>query len=433
MKYASTQELGNEKETFSVPFLSVALTSVLFSLLLSWQANLVAEVVGVTAQQQRIIQYAAWILCLDAIVIVPFASLRMARKAKRFAVIKLAGIVVNVACNITLLVWYHMGVEGIFLSGVISSVVTLLLLLPTIATSWTLTWGGKLYEALLRFGLPTVPAGIAAMMIQVIDRPILEALTNKATVGIYQANYRLGIFMMLIVSMFDFAWRPFFFSHAREKEAPQLFARVMTYFLFLMMSVFLVLSLFLEDVVKLPVFWGHSILPAPYWGGLSIVPVILLAYVFLGVSNNVVAGIYIEKKTKYLPLATFAGAGVNIAANYLLIPHIGMMGAAVATLLSYAIMAVILYFVAQRFYAVPYESGRIYKIVASTLIVFALSQLVQLGPLQIVWKFGLLILFGVLLYFLRFFDAMELKRIAAAFRRTERDDSQVDLPADTGK
>jgi O-antigen/teichoic acid export membrane protein len=326
-----------------------------------------------------------------------------------------------------------MGVEGIFLSGVISSAVTLLLLLPTIAASWTLTWGGKLYEALLRFGLPTVPAGIAAMMIQVIDRPILEALTNKATVGIYQANYRLGIFMMLIVSMFDFAWRPFFFSHAREKEAPQLFARVMTYFLFLMMSVFLVLSLFLEDVVKLPVFWGHSILPASYWGGLSIVPVILLAYVFLGVSNNVVAGIYIEKKTKYLPLATFAGAGVNIAANYLLIPHIGMMGAAVATLLSYAIMAVMLYFVAQRFYAVPYESGRIYKIVASALIVFALSQLVQLGPLQIVWKFGLLILFGVLLYFLRFFDAMELKRIAAAFRRTERDDSQVDLPADTGK
>ena len=428
MKYASTLELGTEKETFSIPFTSVVVTSLIFSFFISWQSLGTAELVNLSPEYVGTLRYAAWILCLDAIAVVPFASLRMARKAKRFALIKIAGIILNVICNVVFLVGYHMGVEGIFLSGVISSAFVLLLLLPTIASLWTLTWVPRLFEALLRFGLPTVPAGIAAMMIQVINRPILESLTDKATVGVFQANYRLGIFMMLIVSMFDFAWRPFFFTHARDKDAPDLFGKVLTYFLLLMVGVFLLLSFFLEDVVKAPVFLGYAILPAAYWGGLSIIPLILLAYIFLGISNNVVAGVYIEKQTKYLPVVTFIGAAANIGANYLLIPRMGMMGAAVATLVSYALMAVLLYFVSQRFFVIKYETGRILKIVVSASIVFGLSRIVDLGELQILWKLGLLILFGGSLYATRFFEPAELNRLASLFKRKGGADSPTDLP-----
>jgi O-antigen/teichoic acid export membrane protein len=432
MKYASTLELGDERATFSIPFTSVVLTSLLFSLIISWQSTVVAGVVNLTSEYGKIVTYAAWILCLDALAVVPFASLRMARKAKRFAMIKLAGIILNVICNVVFLIWYHMGVEGIFLSGVISSAFALLLLLPTILSLWTIAWLPRLLRALLRFGLPTVPAGIASMMIQVIDRPILEALTNKATVGVYQANYRLGIFMMLIVSMFDFAWRPFFFTHARDKDAGDLFGKILTYFLLLMVSVFLLLSFFLEDVAKIPMFLGYPILPAPYWGGLSIIPVILLAYLFLGVSNTVVAGIYIEKQTKYLPLVTFLGAAANIATNYFLIPRMGMMGAAVATLVSYALMALILYNLSQRFFAVRYEAGRILKLVVSACVVFGLSRIIDLGALQILWKTALLLLFGISLYAARFFQSSELHRIASLFRRRVDGDSTPEIPKELG-
>ncbi len=159
------------------------------------------------------------------------------------------------------------------------------------------------------------------MMIQVINRPILEALKGSAAVGVFQANYRLGIFMMLLVSMFDFAWRPFFLTHAADSDAKPLFARVLTY-------VVLVLHAGLPPAELLPgrsscaprsSRAGRSSRP-PYWSGLEIVPVILLAYLFLGVYNNLVAGIYIEKKTAYLPVITFGAAAVNVAANYLLIP-----------------------------------------------------------------------------------------------------------------
>lgn len=430
MKYAATRELGDARETFTVPFLSVSATALVSTVMLSLLSAPVAGIINLPVEHAVVVQYSAWILCLDAVALIPFASLRMERKAKRFAAIKLSGIAVNVACNVVVLVKFHMGVEGIFLSGVISSAFTVALLLPSILRSLSPHWIGELYRALLRFGLPTVPAGIAAMMIQVINRPILEALTDKATVGVFQANYRLGIFMMLVVSMFDFAWRPFFFSQAQEKGAKELFARILTYFLLLMTSVFLLLSFFLDDLVKPPFFWGHSILPAAYWSGLAIVPVVMLAYVCLGVYNNLVAGIYIEKKTQYLPIATFVGALVNVAANYLLIPPMGMMGAAVATLLSYALMALLIYVMARRVYPVTYEGGRILRIVGAATAVYALHMFVHPDGFTILWKLFLLIVFLLLIYGMRFFEPAELRLLSGLWKRVSKTFRQDDIPPD---
>jgi O-antigen/teichoic acid export membrane protein len=416
LKYRSTLEVGNEKQNFTIPFLSLAISSVAFALLMIWQRNGLASLAGDPATYASLIPYAAAIVALDTCSIVPFASLRLARKAKLFASIRVTSIVVNVACNLFFLINYHTGIEGIFYSNIISSALTLVMLLPTILSHMTGQWNGRLYQALLRFGLPYVPAGIATMMIQVIDRPILLALTDKSTVGIYQANYRLGIFMMLVVSMFDFAWRPFFFTHANDADAKKLFARVLTYFILLMAAVFLGLSFFLEDVVKLPVFWGHSILPPEYWHGLAIVPAVLLGYMFLGISNNFVAGIYIEKKTQHLPANTFIGAFINVSANFLLIPFIGIMGAALATLFSYAAMALALYFVVQRFYPIKYEFDRIAKIAVAGIVVFSLYYFVRLETFEVVWKMALLVLFGALMYWMRFFEQSELRGITSLFR-----------------
>jgi O-antigen/teichoic acid export membrane protein len=349
--------------------------------------------------------------------LVPFASLRLSGHAKRFAFIRLAGIVVNVVCNLLFLIKFKWGMEGIFYSNIISSGLTVVLLLPTIFANVSFKWNTDLYAALLRFGLPYVPAGLASMMIQVIDRPILLALTDKSTVGIYQANYRLGIFMMLVVSMFDFAWRPFFLTHAKDPDAKPLFARVLTYAVFTMTSVFLLLSLFLEDIVKVRIFWGHSILPPEYWYGLSIVPVVLLGYMFLGISNNLVAGIYIEKQTRKLPMNTFIGAALNVVMNFLLIPVLGIMGAALATLASYVAMAIAMYVVVQRVYPIQYEFNRIAKIALAAIVVFALSYFVRPGSFEIVWKCGLFILFLAMMYRMKFFEQSELRALAARFRR----------------
>ena len=417
MKYLSTLEAGDKKQNFTVPFLTVLATSIALTLIVLWQRNPLAALIKVPDQFAVVVSYAGWILCLDAIAVIPFASLRMEGKAKVFVTVRMISIVVNVILNILFLTQYRMGVEGIFLSGVISSGLALVLLLPHIMANISWNWPGGLLPALLRFGLPSVPAGLATMMIQVIDRPILESLSGKAAVGIYQANYRLGIFMMLVVSMFDFAWRPFFFSHAGDPDARRLFARVLTYFSLIATLIFLVLSLFLGDIVKFPIFWGYSLVAEPYWVGLSIVPVVLLAYLFLGVYNNLLAGIFIEKKTSKLPVITFAGAIINVVANFLLIPPLGLMGAALATLAAYVVMAVVLYATVTRYYPVPYEWGRVAKIAVSSAVVFALYLFVDAGRFELLWKFALIGLFVGLMYSMKFFIPTELEILSRLFTR----------------
>lgn len=415
MRYTASKEIGSKQQNFSIPFLSVAATSLLFTLVILWQRDSLAVLGGVSMRNSSIITYSGWILLLDALAIIPFASLRMERKARMFAALKLFNIIATVSLTLVFLFHFRWGVEGIFLANVIASAGTLLLLIPTIAGNFTFKWDATLYKSLLRFSLPTVPAYIATIMIQVIDRPILQSLTDEATVGIYQASYRLGIFMMLIVSMFDFAWRPFFLSNANEPNAKQIFARVLTYFILFTTGFFLVISFFINDIVTLPIYHGKSIINPLYWGGLNIVPVVLLAYIFLGISNNLVAGIYIKKETKKLPLITFVGAAVNIGANYLLIPYMGIMGAAIATLLSYAIMAVVLYFIVRKIYPVEYEWERIAKISIASAVVFLLYHFVKLDSFELLWKFGLLALFAALMYGMKFFDASEISRLTRLF------------------
>lgn len=430
MKYVSTLEIGDRRQVFTVPFSAVTITAVLFSALLVAFADPVALLSGVPVGHQGLVAMGAGILLLDAIAIVPFAALRMASRARLFATIKIAGIVVNVVSNILFLFLWGAGVEGIFISGLLSSGVTLVLLLPVIVRNLTASWPGGLLPALLRFGLPSVPAGIAGMMLQVINRPILGSLQGDAAVGIFQANYRLGIFMMLMVSMFDFAWRPFFLQHADDEDAGPLFARVMTYFVLGGTAVFLALSFFLSDLIRWPVFGGHPLIAPRFQEGTDIIPVILLAYVFLGIYNNLIAGVYIRKRTALLPVVTFTAAGFHVVANYLLIPGFGLMGAAAATLLSYMLMAGMMYGMVRRFYAVPYETARLVKIGIAAIVAGVPALFLGPGALALAAKVLLLGAFVGVLVLLRFFEPGEWTAALRLVRRFAPSRARSAIPAD---
>jgi len=416
-RYASALEIGNAKQNYSTPFLSIFLTSLVFSTFLHLLSAPVASLIGIGPGYAILVRYAAWILFFDAICLIPFASLRLQNHAKLFASIKILNIVSNILLNVLLLLKFRLGVEGIFISGLVSSGLTFLLLLPTIRRQLQLEVHRDLFKHLLRFGLPLVPAALSGIAIQVIDRPILKALTNDGVVGIYQANYRLGIFMMLVVSMFDYAWRPFFLTTAKEENAKEIFSRVMTYFIVGASFIFLFFSFFIGDIVRIHVL-GHYFIKPEYWGGLSIVPIVLCAYVFTGVYTVLVAGVHIEKKTSILPYTTGAGAIVNVVCNYLLIPPLGMLGAAYATLFSYMVMAIALYVSVQRFYFVAYEFRRLVLTVIVTGLLFLLFLWIGLGGISIssfIIKALLLLAFPILLFVFKFFDSRELAALRQAF------------------
>ncbi len=368
LKYSAFKDIGDEKDNFSTPFISILLTSILFCALLVILKQPIAEFVELSANLNYLIILSALLLFFDANAVISFLKLRLERKAKLFSFIKITSILFNIALNVFLILKLKWGIEAIFISNLAASVLSFILLIPTLLKNFRFSFHKVLFTRLLKFGLPYLPAGLGMMLVQVIDVPILEKLTDIKTVGIYKANYKLGIFMMLFVNMFQYAWQPFFLINAKEENAKEIFSKVLTYFTIVGSIMLVILSLFISDIVKIN-FAGISIIGANYWAGLYIVPVILLAYLFNGLYVVFSAGIYIEEKSIYAPIVTGAGALTNVVVNYILIPQLNIMGAALATLLSYTIMASGYYIVTQKFYRINYDYLKLVKIGLATLFV----------------------------------------------------------------
>jgi O-antigen/teichoic acid export membrane protein len=414
MKYAAIKEDYPEKEVFSTPFLSVLVSALLLSSFIILLRIPISSFMSIPAEFTFIIYFIASILFLDALAAIPFIKLRLERKAKKFALFKFLNILVNVLLNILLIVVLGYGIEAVFIGNLAASLFSLLLLFPDIRRNFRISFNKILYRKLLKFGLPYLPAGLSSIIIQVIDRPILERLTDLHTVGIYQANHKLGIFMMLFVNMFQFAWQPFFLQNAKEERAKEIFSRVLTYFVLTASVILIFLSLFIEDIVKLNIFGRYIIGPA-YWSGLFIVPVVLLGYLFNGIYFVFTAGVFIKEKTIYIPFITAGGAIVNILANFVLIPLIGIMGSAVAALLSYITTALSLYFVTQNFYKIKYELVKIAKIfLFITIISISYFWLLYSGNLSLLYKVFLMISFLLMLLFY-VFDKDEFSFLKSKF------------------
>ncbi|MDA0986952.1 MAG: oligosaccharide flippase family protein [Bacteroidetes bacterium] len=410
-KYSTSKEGGNIEKTFSTSFLSLSVTSILLSTIILLNGEFILNTLSLEKLFLPSIYFAAITLAFDSFAAIPFSLLRLKNQAKYFAIVKILNIVITILSNIYFLLYLDFGVNGIFLSSAIASVGTVIFLLPVIYKNFSFQKNYNLMENLWRYGLPLIPAGIATTSLQIIDRPILRILTTDATVGIYQANYRLGIFMMLVVQMFDFAWRPFYFSHSNDADSKKIMSRVMIYFTLLLFLIFLIFSFFIPDIIALNIF-GKSIIHQNYWSGLHIVPVILLAYLFFGLSNIFSAGLYIEKKTHLVPIASIIAAGLKIVLTFILVPFFEIMGAAIATLVAYLSLAITMLLLSQKAYPIQYEWARFSKITFVSLIIFLTTIFFeQYASNQIILKIILLLLFIPLLYLFKFFNAEEKNKI----------------------
>jgi O-antigen/teichoic acid export membrane protein len=361
----------DQNNVFSTAFWSLAAGAMALSLLIHASAGPLSSLIGAPQELSGIVRYAAWIMAFDALALIPFTELRLSHRSGFYVAVKTANIVLNLLLNWIFLIVKPMGVEGIFLALLLTSVTTLILLTPVLAARLRLRFDAPLHGLLLRFALPLVPAGLASMAVQVIDRPILQKLSGNDAAGLYQANYKLGIFMMMAVNMFDAAWRPFFLERADDSGAKRLFARVLTYFCAAAAALLLAVTFFIGDLVALPLLAGRPLIHPDYWVGLSIVPVVTLGYLFNGIYVNLLAPVTLAKRTDLVAYATGLGALVNIVSNFALIPAWGLMGAAAATALAYMAMAGSLYGFGQAVYPVEYEGGRLLHIAAVAAVLAA--------------------------------------------------------------
>lgn len=408
LKFATSEELSRKK-VFSTIFNLILITSIFFSILLVLFNDSINIFLGIPEKYNYIMFIMLGVIILDTLTIFPFTNLRITNQAIKFSVIRVINILINVALNLILILIFHWGIEAVFISNLCASIFNFIILFPLIKENYEFNIVQTLLKRILKFGLPYLPGALAAILMQVIDRPIVEKLTDMHTLGIYQANYRLGIFMMLFVSMFQYAWQPFFLQNAKEENAKEIFSKVFTYFTLVGSFVLVILSLFIEDLMKIQIS-GVSFIGEAYWSGLNIVPIILLAYLFDGFYVNFTAGLYIKEKSISVPIIMGIGAIANILFNFLLIPILNITGAALATLISYFIIAVGFYIVSQRIYKINYEKNKLIKIFISVFIIaFLYYEFMYLQRLDLIIKIILMGLYFLFLFIFKIIKTSDLK------------------------
>lgn len=359
------------------------------------------------------------ILWLDSLTIVPYAHLRIVRQSWVYAVIKLLNVIINVGLNLYLVIVQGWGIEAIFFGNIFASAAAVLLLMIACRSMYSGTPELAVLKTALIFGLPYVPNGIGFAINEVIDRfflvrmdeSVIEAIyghpyTADEITGIYNACYKIAVFMLLGVQMFRLAWQPFFMRYAEAKDSSELFGAVFFYFNLACAAIYLTVGIFAQEIVALEVpLLGGTLIDSRYWSGLEIVPWLLLAYWFQGWFINFSAGIFIKDQTIKFPMITIYGAVITLTGNILLVPVFGMLGSALATLLCYAFMSILAYWYAQKYYPVKYPLKSVIFLMLSTvaLVVFAGNQ-PEIGIKELFWKIllftlGLAVLFGTSLRF----------------------------------
>jgi O-antigen/teichoic acid export membrane protein len=347
-----------DNKAFTAAFGVIVVLAIAVSILLHIYAETLARIIGVPIGMSTLIRYGAWILALDAATLMPFTELRGAHYARTYAGIKVFNIALTLILSWIFVRDWGLGVRGVFLANLVASCASFAMLAPIILArfsppDWTR------FRSMLKFGLPLAAAGLGSMVVQVADRPIMTRLTGLGMVGIYGSCYKLGILMMLLVNMFDQAWKPFVLERAEREGVDRLIARVLTYFAMLSCWAFLGVAFFVDAFVKTPLFAGHPLFAPSYWSGLPIVPIVTLGYLFNGLYYVMLAPLMIDNRIVAVGVATWIGALVNIGMNLLLIPHYGMMGAAWATCAAYIAMAGFVWHLGRRTRRMPYEWARL--------------------------------------------------------------------------
>lgn len=390
----------------------LTVTSLLTSSIIFLLSDFISEMVFNGQGYSFFVKIAAGILFFDTLCSLPYLILRAEEKSIQFTIIRTGRFFLELLLNIIFVVFLKWGVKGILIANLSATIINLLVLIPYQLPYLKGRFTMDAIKDLLRFGLPMLPNSFAYLIVEISDRYLMPRLINKDTLGAYSSNYRFGTLMLLLVLAFRTAWQPFFLKIAENKDAKQVYSKVMTYFILASSFVVIGGGLLVEYVVQLPIAPGKTLLGKQYWDGVSIIPLILFSYMLYGVYVNLTVGIYIKHKSHWMIIFTGLAAIVNVSSNFYLMPNYGIMGAAVATVLAYLVMVISIYIATQRIYTVPYEYKKIITIISYLMISLIIFYLFDLN---LIVRLSIIILMPAIFFISGFFDKEEKQFISGLF------------------
>lgn len=374
----STKDESQSDKSFQNAFLSIFASSLIFTGLIYLFSDQIASFLGY-ANSGSIVRWVSYILALDAISAIPFAKLRLLKKVYLFSAAKISSILINIFLNLFFLLFCPAVLNDGFLPELhpfISSFYSLenplryifianlaanLVYLPFILSvfrNFKLGFDFTYFKSMFWYSFPILLTGLAGTVNEMFSRLMLERLlppnfypnqTNMDALGVFGACYKMAVFMTISIQAFRFASEPFFFSNAKDKNAPEMYARVMHFFVLACMCIFLAVSVNVDWLST--IFLRNDI----YKTGLNIVPVLLMANVFMGIYFNLSIWYKLTDKTSWGTYITLGGAVITIVSNIILIPYFGYTGSVWATFVTYLTMVIFSYLIGQKYFKVPYN------------------------------------------------------------------------------
>jgi O-antigen/teichoic acid export membrane protein len=378
------QQKENPSEVFKTSFLTVIGINVLFFLIALFFNQNIANVLLYPDHNEYIVLLLL-IVGIDAISSLPLAKLRYEEKALKFAGIQFASIGVNIGLNLFfMLVLFNPeqpeeGVLFILIANLIASLVKPLFLYKDFL-QLRFNIDIDLAKEMIVYALPLVIAGFAGIINETLDRILLKQLlyfkdgdlkAATAQVGIYSAVYKLAMLVSILLQAYRYAAEPFFFAQAKNQDKNKLYNKMMNYFVAAVCGVFLIVTLNI-DIFK------HFIQNESYWVGLGVVPILLLANVFLGIYYNQSIWYKLSGQTKFGAYIAIGGALLTILLNVLFIPTYGFYACAWATLIVYACQMVASYLLGKKYYPIKYNVRKFFFYLCTSLLLFWIAKLLDL-------------------------------------------------------
>ena len=370
------KDTENPQKVYSTVLTMVGSTSLLFVALGMVFLHPIASMMGY-AEHPWYVGMMMIVVAMDAFQCLPFSYLRYKQKPLVFAGLKMLFIVLNITLNLI----YYVGMGGsdvfyAFFFNLICTSVIMLLLIPQIKLGGG--FDGKLAKRMLNYSYPILILGIAGILNQVADKIIFRHVylgeDAQVQLGIYGAASKIAMIMAMLTQAFRYAYEPFVFSKSKDKDSKLMYANAMKYFIIFTLLAFLAVVFYI-DILK-------YILAPDYWSGLKVVPIVMMAEIFMGIYFNLSFWYKLIDETKWGAWFSFAGCAVLIAINVFFVPIYGYMACAWAGFAGYGVAMLLSYFVGQKKYPIQYDLKSIGKYVAMAGVLYVISEYL---PFENVW------------------------------------------------